>query len=110
MLDGIDARVDTVAQTLAAESMARRFLLVAMSFVDNGIDFFLSESGVTPQRAVGFEFVVRGGVKLDPVRSIVNLLADGLACRPRAVNSLIVSREAHLRRAKDSLAGGDETH
>src|SRR6202030_3605 len=57
-----------------------------------------------------FEFVVRSGVELDPVRSIVNLLADSLACRPGTVNGLIIPRKVHLRRAEDSLSRSDQTH
>src|SRR5712692_6493568 len=109
MLDGIDAGVDTVAQALATECMARRFLLVTTSFVDNGIDLFLSESGLTPQCAVRLELIVRRGMEFDPVRSVVNLLADGLACRPRAVHGLVVPGETHLRRAENSLEIGDQT-
>ena len=48
LVDGIDTGVDAIAQALAAERMTRRFFLVAMGFVDNGIDFFLSERRLTP--------------------------------------------------------------
>src|SRR5260370_26204701 len=82
MFDGIDAGVDAVAQAFATESMTRHLFPVAMGFVDNGLNLFLRKRRLAPQFSVGFEFVVRGGMKLDPVRSIVNLLADGLACRP----------------------------
>src|SRR5258708_2019962 len=90
--------------------MTRRFFLMAMRFVDNGIHLFFGKRCLAPQLAVGFKFVIRGGVELDPVRSIVNLFADSLACRPGAINRLVIPRELHLRRAEDSLSRSDETH
>src|SRR5258708_20903196 len=98
MGDGMNAGVDAVAQALAAERMTRRFFLMAMRFVYNGIDLFLGKRCLAPQLAVGFKFVVRGGVELDPVRSIVNLLPDRLARRPGSVHLLLIPREIHLQR------------
>src|ERR1700676_1895943 len=90
--------------------MARGFFLVTMSFVNNGIDLFVGKSRIAPQLAPGFEFVVSRGVELNPVRTIVNLLADGLARGPRAVHSLIIPGQAHLGRTENSLTRGDQTH
>src|ERR1700730_2126183 len=90
--------------------MARGFFLVTMSFVNNGIDLFLGKSRITPQLAIGFEFIVSRGVELNPVRAVVNLLAHGLARRPGAVHSLIIPGQAHLRRTEHSLTSGDQTH
>src|SRR5258708_28505762 len=95
MGDGMNAGVDAVAQALAAERMTRRFFLMAMRFVDNGIHLFFGKRCLAPQLAVGFKFVIRGGVELDPVRSIVNLFADSLACPPRAIHPLGISPERH---------------
>src|SRR5690349_24995401 len=81
-----------------------------MSFVDNGIDLFFGKSWVGPQCSVGLEFIVRGGVELDPVRAIVDLFADGLACRPRAVHSLIIRWQAYLWRTENSLTCGHQPH
>ena len=39
VLDGVDAGHDAVAQTFAAERVAGHAVLVAMSFVDDGLDF-----------------------------------------------------------------------
>src|SRR5690242_21242569 len=100
MLDGINAGVDAIPQTFATEGVTRSFFSMAVSFVDNGIDLFLRKRRFAPQGPVRFELIVRGGVEFDPVGSVVNLLADSLACRPRAVNRLIVPGESDLRRTE----------
>src|SRR6266404_4415688 len=90
--------------------MARGFFLVTMGLVHNGVDFLFGKSWITPQRSVTLEFVVSRRVEFNPVRAIVNLLANGLARCPRAVHSLIISGQAHLWRAENPLTRGDQTH
>ena len=49
-------------------------------------------------------------MKLNPVRAIMDLFPNGLACGPRIVHRLVISRQANLRRPLDSFAGGDQPH
>src|SRR2546430_11521159 len=74
-----------------------------MSLIHDGVDFFLCERGIAEQLSIWFKLVVRGRMKLDPVSTVVDLLPNRLPCGPRIVHSLVIPRQADLRRAQNPL-------
>src|SRR6202011_1178924 len=110
MLYSVRAGFHAVPQPLPSERVTRSLLAVAMRFVNDGFHFFLCKSWLTKQPAAGFKLVIGGGVKLDPVRSIMNLFAHRLARGPGSIHSLVIAWQIHFRRAKNAFAGGHQAH
>src|ERR1700680_4691667 len=110
MLNSVGAGFHAVAQAFASKGVARSFLALTMGFVNDGFHFFLCKSWLTKQPAAGFKLVIGGGVKLDPVRSIMNLFAHRLARGPWSIHSLVIAWQIHFRRAKNAFAGGHQAH
>src|SRR6266481_9019369 len=110
MLDRVSASFNAVPQPLATECMAGSFLTVPMCFVHDSHDFFFRECRFAVQGAIGFELIVRGRMKLDPVCAVVDLLTHRLSRSPWSIHRLIISRQIYFRGAQDAFAGCHKPH
>ena len=88
MLDGIAATVKRAMQPNASVGVASYFLSPAMSLVDNRFEFFQRECRLRNQFAILAHPGTMRHVNLDPVGSVVQLLARSFAGFDRPVDEL----------------------
>jgi hypothetical protein len=88
VLDGIAATVQCSMQPDASVRMAGDFLPPAMSFIDDGLEFFDGERGLRDQLAILANPGAMSHVYLDPIGSVIQLLARRFAGLDRSVDEL----------------------
>src|SRR6202043_2610581 len=99
MLDAINAGDYRILEALPAVRVCSHLAMMAMSLVHDGLQFGQSKCWIDEKFAISAEGISASGEHFDPIRTVMNLFANDLACLLHSVNFLIASCDLDPRHA-----------